>query len=174
MNFLKTIAAALILTALLTQSAFAGFCGYFQISASSSNVPPTLNNNTGTPGGPVSLNWLPPYTPGATSWSFGTTLPADTHAYVTDICLQDKYVNYFATGQVSPTPLGTRSSYLVVDGLWTGTSHQSCHFSSPLLVPPGFAFTARLFNHAPENQNMIGLILGYAYDSETCRLNFRP
>lgn len=172
MSLLKTITAALAVTALLTQPAFA-WCGYFQISGSAGNVPPTININAGTPGGPVSLNNTSPYTPGATSWGFGTTLPADTHAYVTDICLQDKYVNYTVAGQTSPTPLGTRSSYLVVEGLWTAMSHQSCHFTSPITVPPGFTFSGFLMNHAPENQNMIGLVLGYVYDSDTCRDKFR-
>lgn len=147
-------------------------CGYFQISGVANNVPPTLNSNPGTPGGPVDLANTPPYTPAATSWSFGTTLPEGTSAYVTGIYLQDKYVNYVLASQTSPTPRGTRSSYLVVPGLWTATSHQPGGFQTPLRVPPGFTFNGLLFNHSPETQNMIGLITGYAFDSEECRAKF--
>lgn len=169
-NVSKLIVAACLATA-LSQPALA-MCGYFQISAVVNNIPPTASTVVGAPDGPVSLQFKPPYTPAATSWSFGTTLPEGTSAYVTDICLQDKYVNYFS----NPVPgraLGTRNSYLVIQGLWTGTSIQSCHFSSPLLVPPGFQFKGFISNGSPEAQNMIGLVLGYAYDSEECLAKFR-
>lgn len=167
---IKFIASFLVLLAL--SSPANALCGYFQISGVAVNVPPTLTSAPGTPNSPVALDYTGPYTPAATSWSFGTMLPEGTSAYVTGIYLQDKNVNYLVAGQVSPTPLGTRSSYLVVPGLWTATSHQPGGFQSPLLVPPGFTFSGRLFNHSPEPQNMIGLITGYAFDSEECRANF--
>lgn len=152
-----------------------GFCGYFQISASVANIPPTLSTVVGAVNGPVDLARLRTYTPRATSWAFGTQLPEDTYAYVTDIFIQDKYVNYFPGQPGAPTnrALGTRSSYLVIPGLWTATSIQPGHFNSPLTVPPGFTFNGFLSNGSPEAQNMIALVLGYAWDSEECRLRFR-
>lgn len=174
-------AAALIAFSLLLAgiSPAEAWCQYFQISGVANGVPPTLTDQPGTPNSPAVLDYTPPYTPAATSWNFGTVLPSNTSAYVTGIYLQDKYVNYFPRPLTIPptplplTPFGTRSSYLVVPGLWTATSHQPGGFQSPLLVPPGFTFSGRLFNHSPEDQNMIGLITGYAFDSEECRSKFR-
>ena len=155
---MKKLLALLLLLAPL--QSFAGWCGYIGLSGAWS-VP---GNGTIVP-----LSWTSAYSHG--TWSWNTTLPSDTTLYVTDIIFQSKGVQP-SSGQ----PVGsTRSSYLVINGLVTVAEHMGgqIHFNSPMIVPPGTTLSGGFINQSPESQNMIAILLGYAWDSETCRQAFR-
>lgn len=133
------------------------WCGYINLSASYS-VPCC--------GTSVPLSWTYPYTP--SSWAFNTTIPPGTYVYVTDIIFVSKNVRHPYTG--------TRSSYLVLNSLVTVADHMGgqIHFNSPMVLPPGYSFGGAFINQSPEDQNMIAILTGYAWDSEECRAKFAP
>lgn len=135
------------------------WCGYIGLSGSYNNVPGN--------GGSVPLSMTQTYSFG--TWSWNTTLPADTTLYVTDIIFQSKNVQPDQNGK-------TKSSYLVINSFITVAEHMGgqIHFNSPMIVPPGTTLTGAFINQSTENQNMVAILTGYAWDSQACKDKFRP
>lgn len=156
---MKYKAELLIALLLLFPFRASAWCGYISLSGIYYNVPAN--------GGTIPLAWTNVWTIG--SWSFNTTLPSDTHLYVTDIVFQSKNVQPDQNGR-------NKSSYLVLMNIITVAEHMGgqIHFNSPVVLPPNTTVVGYFINQSQEPQNMIALLTGYAWDSQECKDKFRP
>jgi len=146
-----------VLLAFITNSAF-GLCGQINI-ATSASVPAHNNNST-------SLNYLNPYGPSETTWSFPVLIPQDSTFYVTDIVFSSKAVRY-------NDHMTWRNSAVILYGMDTiGENMPVRTFATPLILPGGFTISGTFSNNSPETQNMIVRIHGYMRDA-SCP-DYRP
>lgn len=90
------------------------------------------------------------------TYNFPVTIGPNENYWITDITYQSKCIrntNY---------PETLRSSYAVINSVWTMTEHcPYVSFEAPIILPSNFVLSGTFINQAYENQNMLIAIHGY-------------
>jgi hypothetical protein len=132
-----------------------------------------------------SIDFINPYGPAETTWSFPVTAPAGHRACVTDLFFQDKALCDYSAGvsqvvlESYPHPNGIvgqtkahgtitttgrrhrQNGLSIVGGYTVTTDNKHIHFVSPLVYPAGFPITGTVVNNGPETMFVVFGMNGY-------------